>query len=562
MDNSAIASKFSQLAKLMDIHGENSFKIKNYSNAAYQIERLETAFKEMQPAQISSVKGIGEATAKKIIELLQTGRLTALEQYIENTPAGVYEMLNIKGIGAKKINIIWKEMEIETVGELLYACNENRLTRYKGFGQKTQQNVKESIEFYVSKLGFFLYRDAIPFVGTLLQLLTKKFPDDHFFVAGDFRRQLETIEALEFVTDADAVSLRTFIEAQAGIHYAGDDAEWQKYHMENGPAFTIYFTQSAGIGTKLFQKTGSQAFLDAFSKKFFGGQLPETNNEINLFENAGISYIEPYLREDELIIERAVNKSIPQAIKTEDIKGIIHSHSTWSDGEYTLEQMAKAAIDNGFEYLVITDHSRSAGYAEGLHIEKVLLQHQEIEWLNKQLAPFKIFKSIESDILNDGSLDYPDDILNRFDLVIASIHSNLKMPANKATARLLKAIENPYTTILGHMTGRLLLSRPGYPVDYKTIIDACAANRVVIELNANPRRLDMDWRWLRYTEEKNVLISINPDAHFIEKFADVHYGVLAAQKGLLTANRNLSSFSLPQFEAYIRQRKEWSLDRV
>ncbi|OZA62654.1 MAG: histidinol-phosphatase, partial [Sphingobacteriia bacterium 39-39-8] len=232
-----------------------------------------------------------------------------------------------------------------------------------------------------------------------------------------------------------------------------------------------------------------------------------------------------------------------------------HSHSTWSDGGNSLTEMAKAAIEKGMQYLVISDHSKSAFYANGLSIERVAAQHKEIDQINQQFAPFKIFKSIESDILNDGSLDYPDEILSSFDLIIASVHSNLKMTEEKANARLLKAIENKYTSILGHMTGRLLLSRAGYPINHELIIDACAANNVVIELNAHPRRLDIDWRWIEKALKKNVLISINPDAHTIDGFEDCKYGVLVAQKAGLSKNQNLSSFSLSQFEQFVQKQQ-------
>jgi len=242
-------------------------------------------------------------------------------------------------------------------------------------------------------------------------------------------------------------------------------------------------------------------------------------------------------------------------IQPGDIRGIIHSHSQWSDGVHTVEDMAKACIDQGYEYLVISDHSKSAAYANGLTEERIREQHRYIDELNEKFKPFKIFKSIECDILGDGALDYSNNVLSTFDLVIASVHSNLKMTEDKAMMRLLNAIRNPYTTILGHMTGRLLLSRPGYPVDHVTIIDACLENQVVIELNAHPRRLDMDWRWIDYAIEKGVLISIDPDAHSIDGY-DCRYGVLAAQKGGLTKQFNLSSYSLQQFEEYILNRKK------
>jgi DNA polymerase (family 10) len=244
-------------------------------------------------------------------------------------------------------------------------------------------------------------------------------------------------------------------------------------------------------------------------------------------------------------------------IQPGEVKGVIHCHSTYSDGAATLEQMALGTRDKGYEYLVISDHSQAAQYAQGLYPDKILKQHAEIEVLNAQLHPFKIFRSIEADILSDGNLDYTPEVLSSFDLVIASVHSNLNMNQDKAMMRLLKAIENPFTTILGHMTGRLLLKRGGYPIDHQTIIDACVANHVVIEINANPRRLDLDWRWLEYALEKGALLSINPDAHSIRGIDDIRYGVLVAQKGGVTAQHNLSSYSLPDFEAFLKntQRK-------
>jgi DNA polymerase (family 10) len=286
-------------------------------------------------------------------------------------------------------------------------------------------------------------------------------------------------------------------------------------------------------------------------------QLPNFNaqaafpSESAIFEQVQIPFIHSAQREDPAIIEHAKTKGLNAVIQSSDIKGIIHSHSTWSDGLHTIEQMAVAAKAQGLEYLVISDHSKSAFYANGLQEDRIRAQHKEIDLLNKKLAPFVIFKSIESDILNDGSLDYPDEILALFDLVIASVHSNLKMTEEKAMMRLMNAIENPYTSILGHATGRLLLSRKGYPINHEAIIKACAANDVVIELNAHPRRLDMDWRYIGQAMQEDVLISINPDAHAIDGFEDCNYGVLVAQKAGLTAAQNLSSFSLAEMMEFI-----------
>jgi DNA polymerase (family 10) len=285
-------------------------------------------------------------------------------------------------------------------------------------------------------------------------------------------------------------------------------------------------------------------------------EFQNLQTEEEVFKRAGLQYIPPYLRESGNILEAAREKKIPELIQPADIKGIIHCHSNWSDGSNTLDELAAACVQEGYEYLVISDHSKSAFYAQGLNEGKIKAQHQFIEELNSKLAPFKIFKSIESDILNDGNLDYSNAILSTFDLVIASVHSNLKMNEEKAMLRLMNAIENPYTTILGHMTGRLLLSRKGYPVDHKKIIDACAIHNVAIEINANPSRLDVSWKWLDYAKAKNVLVSINPDAHAIEQFSNTRYGVLVAQKGMITAKDNLSSFGLSEFETFLKKNKE------
>jgi DNA polymerase (family 10) len=261
------------------------------------------------------------------------------------------------------------------------------------------------------------------------------------------------------------------------------------------------------------------------------------------------------LREGLFELEKATTHTLPKLIELADLKGILHNHSTYSDGLNTLEEMAVYAKQLGYEYLGMCDHSKSASYAGGLKVEDIILQHNDIDKLNKQLFPFKIFKGIESDILGNGDLDYEEDVLKSFDFIVASIHSNLKMDEEKATQRLLKAIENPYTTILGHPTGRLLLGRPGYPIDHKKIIDACAANNVVIELNAHPYRLDIDWRWIPYCLEKGVMISINPDAHQLKGYHDMYYGTLAARKGLLTKDNCLNAMNLNTFENYLETKK-------
>ncbi len=555
MDNYKIADSFSLLAKLMDIHGENSFKSKSYSSAAFAIENLTAQLAEIPAEKIASLKGIGASSAQKISELLASGELKVLEELIKKTPPGVLEMLNIKGIGPKKIHTIWKEMEIESVGELLYACKENRLKLYKGFGEKTQQNVIDTIEFYFKNKDSHLYAQVALIVPHIKSFIETVFPKKQTAVTGSFKRQLEVIDELEFLIEAGEKEIENAMTTVDDFTLKEKAENNFTFSTSAGVDVKLYWTDAAHFTEYLIQTSSSPSFNDAF-KIAVKTPILHATDEQAYFDTAGISFIPSCLREGPGIVEMAKKGQVPRIILPTDIKAIIHCHSNWSDGSNTIEQMAAAAMERGLEYLVLSDHSKSAFYAQGLSEEKIREQHLYIDELNEKLKPFRIFKSIESDILNDGNLDYSNDVLATFDLVIASVHSNLKMTEEKAMMRLLKAIENPYTTILGHMTGRLLLSRPGYPVDHTKIIDACAANQVVIELNAHPSRLDIDWRHIQYALEKNVLISIDPDSHHTDGLDDTMYGVLVAQKAMLTREKNLSSFSLNEFENYISNRRK------
>lgn len=555
MDNYQIADCFSLLAKLMDIHSENSFKAKSYAVAAFTIEKLPMQLCDMPIEKLSAIKGIGESTGKKIIELLSTGELQILNEMVEKTPAGVMEMLKIKGIGPKKIATIWKEMEIESIGELLYACEENRLKLYKGFGEKTQQNVSDTIQFYLKSKGSFLYAQVEMMAQTVKSFFIKLFSENKIAFTGAFTRQLEIITLLEIVVDDSIDNIENKISTVDDFTLVEKNENDLLYRSEIGLHFRLHGCDSACMMKQIFLNNCAEEFAEEFQKLFPFVDYSICKKEEDVFQQVGLHFIPACQRETVTLIEKARVAALPSLLDPKDIKGIIHSHSNWSDGSNTIEEMAKGAIAKGLEYLVISDHSKSAFYANGLDEERIKAQHLYIDELNLQLAPFRIFKSIESDILNDGSLDYSNSVLSTFDLIIASVHSNLKMTEEKAMMRLIKAIENPYTTILGHMTGRLLLSRKGYPVDHQKIIDACAANQVVIELNAHPSRLDIDWRHIDYALSKNVLISIDPDAHSIDGFNDIRYGVLCAQKALMSKQNNLSSFSVNEFESYIAARK-------
>jgi len=549
MDNYFIADQFSLLSKLMDIHGENSFKSKSYSIAAFNIEKMPVQLADIGPEKIFTLKGIGDSTGKKILEIINRGTFKQLEDIIQKTPPGVLEMLSIKGIGPKKIAVIWKEMEIESPGELLYACNENRLSRYKGFGQKTQESIQTAITFYMQHQGSHLYAQIEAYAYELDKIFKKAFPKEKFGITGQIKMQSLVVDKLEWVTSVPVKKLQEFFKEH---NYTEEEVFTGSIQYRSPEKVLLEFYSRADdvFNSTLFETSSSEEFLNEWNRIYRKDSSVYSSVE-EIFSSKKINYIPSFLREKSSVIERAKKQSFNDLIQPGDIKAIIHSHSDWSDGSNTIEQMANACIKKGFEYMVISDHSKSAAYANGLQEERVKHQHLYIDELNNKLAPFRIFKSIESDILGDGSLDYSDNILSTFDLVIASVHSNIKMQEDKAMMRLLNAIRNPYTTILGHMTARLLLSRPGYPVDHKKIIEACAKHKVVIEINANPRRLDMDWYWVDYALDKGVLVSVNPDAHDVAEFDNCKYGVLAAQKGGVRKENNLSSFSLKEFEKFI-----------
>lgn len=553
MDNYAIADQLSLLAKLMDIHGENSFKSKSYASAAFAIEKLPQELASLPHQKIFQIRGIGESVGKKVIEIIENGELELLKEYISKTPEGVLEMMNIKGLGPKKINVLWKEMRLDSIDALREACMENRIADKKGFGEKTQQNILASIQFQKANAGKYLYARVEAFAEAFTAKLKDKFPDHKMELTGSFLRQLEIIESVEWVTTVPGDDLKNYL-INDQVQLVTDRDGLLIVSAEGTILLHFHLTTEKNFCRLLFETAGSAEFLDEWNKTEKNKDEPA--NEETIFTQAGLPFLPPYLRETKEILAKAKDINIKEIVQTSDIKGLIHSHSNWSDGGHTIEDMAAELIRLGFEYLVLSDHSKAAFYANGLTEQRIREQHRYIDELNSKLAPFKIFKSIECDILNDGSLDYENKVLSSFDLVITSVHSNLEMNEEKAMKRLLGAITNPYTTILGHMTGRLLLRRKGYPVDHKMIIDACADHNVVIEINASPSRLDMDWRWIDYAMQKGLILSINPDAHTTDEFHNIKYGVLVAQKGALPKQKNLSSYSLKEFEEFLQKTRK------
>ncbi|NOT35996.1 MAG: DNA polymerase/3'-5' exonuclease PolX [Saprospiraceae bacterium] len=539
MTNKEIGELFGELASLMELHGDNEFKIRAYSSAYLTIKKLDIPLLEKSKEELSKLTVISKAVAEKIVELSSTGKIEALEELRHKTPEGIRAMFKIKGVGPKKVKVFWKEMNLESIGELHYACKENRLILYKGFGPKIQEDIIKNIEYLQSNEGSFLYAKLKLISDELLLELKSINPKLTIQETGELRRCMPILQKIEFLVDNSTVTFseKFSIESETTTTIKGK-------FLDNFP-FEFTICNPKEFHTQLLISTGGS---DAFKKFIHIDKVKDIHSEEEYFNSAKLPYIPAECRDIDDYNDFDNNKLVIDS----DILGVIHNHSTYSDGMYDIQTMAQECIRLGYKYLVISDHSKTAAYANGLPIERVEMQWREIDELNKKLHPFKIYKSIESDILSDGSLDYPEDILKGFDLVIASIHSNLNMDEEKAMMRLMNAIENPYTKVLGHLTGRLLLSRRGYPVNHKKIIDACSANNVSIEINANPVRLDMDYTWVPYAMKKEVMISINPDAHNLKGIQDIKYGVIAARKGGLTRDYCLNTLSQEDFNGWLK----------
>jgi DNA polymerase (family 10) len=478
------------------------------------------------------------------------------------------ELLGIKGIGPKKVRALWREAGIESPEQLREAAEAGLVAKLKGFGAKTQETLLAALEFTDQSAGKLLFSQAEQLANDLAERLRQVEGVGQFAVTGEVRRALEIVETVEILVAAtDPAPIHTLLNAapglQADVQRSGPWA-WRGQVVEGGVGIAVRIVAPDDFVNQLFISTGNEAHLST--------PLPAATaptpltlrqwakrerfaSEETLYEKAGLQYIVPELREGLGEIELAAERKIPRLLEDSDLRGSVHNHSTYSDGNHTLRQMATFLRDAGYEYLGICDHSQAAHYANGLGPERVRQQQREIDELNQELAPFRIFKGIEADILGDGSLDYDAELRESFDFIVASIHSNLKMDEARATERLLRAIANPHCTMLGHPTGRLLLRRAGYPIDFKAVIDACAEHEVIIEINANPWRLDLDWRWVRYAISQGVQLSINPDAHHTNGYADMRYGVLAGRKGMLTKEMTFNTKTVDEAAAYFAARK-------
>ncbi|NOQ96552.1 MAG: DNA polymerase/3'-5' exonuclease PolX [Calditrichae bacterium] len=573
VDKSIIIQKLDEMAVLMELKGENPFKIRAFSNASRILQGISDDISQLiENGQLTEIKGIGKGIANFINEIDQSGEPEELQNLKEEIPSGLLVLLRIPGMGAKKVKVVWEKLNIQTIGELEYACKENRLVDLDGFGEKTQQKILNGIDLLKRYSDRHLLSEVLDGARELHEII-KNFPGlIRSEIAGSLRRSKETVKDIDFVAAADVrnhdniLDAFTHLDQVERISSKGDKKS--SVILKNGITAELRIVSDEEFPFSLHHTTGSKEHNVAMqeqAKKMnlklneYGlfeenGRKIGCKTETEIFETLGLSYISPELRENHGEIEAGLNKKIPKLIEIPDIKGVIHTHSTYSDGLHSIKELADAAHLLGYKYLVISDHSKYAIYANGLSEERIIQQFQEIDELNQSFEDFQILKSIECDILSDGSLDYTAEVLAGFDLVICSIHSRFQMTESEATKRLLKAMENPYTTIIGHPTGRLLLAREGYPVNMRTIITAASNLNIAIELNANPHRLDIDWRWLKFAREKGVKISINPDAHRVEGIQDIRYGVGIARKGWLTASDVLNCLSAEQVIQFAKAR--------
>ncbi|OUJ75428.1 DNA polymerase/3'-5' exonuclease PolX [Hymenobacter crusticola] len=568
MDNRALIRAFRLAASLLELHDENPFKIRAYEGTAAALERLEFPVAEIERTGLPDRTGLSKTAAARVAELLDTGSFDELTRLLSITPPGVVEMLNIKGIGPKKIRALWRELGIESPDALRDAAEQDRVSKLKGFGKKTQDAILQALEFSQESRGKLLYPQAEELGNDLAARLQETLFTDQVAVVGEVRRRLEVIETVCLVAATSqpwkAQEMLNGLDGLTADPTRSGPFAWRGAATASGVKVEVYLVKKEDYTNQLFLLTGAEAHLTELIPDALPGQPSSLRQvvkreqfyqETAIYQKAGLQYVEPELREGlgEIVLAKA--QKLPKLLEDSDLRGSLHNHSTYSDGSHTLRQMAEFLRDNGYEYLGICDHSQAAHYANGLNPDRVRQQQREIEQLNQELAPFRIFKGIESDILGDGALDYAPDVLASFDFIVASVHSNLKMDEQRATNRLLRAIENPYTTMLGHPTGRLLLRREGYPINYKAVIDACAQHNVIIEINANPWRLDLDWRWVRYALDQGVKLSINPDAHHTNGYADMRYGVMMGRKGGLTKEMTFNALSGDEMATYFAERK-------
>lgn len=575
MDKKEIIKILEEIGRLLEIKGENPFKARAYYNAARQIEVLQEDLKKLvEENRLRELKGVGEALAQKISTLVTTGHLSYYEKLKASVPEGLLEMLNIPGMGPKKIKTVYEKLGITTIGELEYACLENRLRDLPGFGLKTQEKILKGIELRKKYKERFHLPVGLEEANRLKDYLSKLTEIKQIEIAGSLRRKKETVKDIDLLI-ACALQDREkiadyFVKYPQVDSVTGQGQTKVSVVLKSGLACDLRMVEAAQFPFALQYFTGSAEHNTALrhrAKKFHFtlneyGLFPEQKeesieckNERDIYKTLGLSYIPPELRENFGEIEAAEQGTLPDLVEAKDLKGLFHIHTTYSDGANTIEEMARRAIQMGFEFIGICDHSKSAYYANGLTEDRVKQQHEEIDRLNEKLAPFTILKGIEVDILPEGTLDYDDQTLATFDFVVASVHSSFNLPEDEMTERICKALSHPLVNMLGHPTGRLLLGREPYALKMEKILETAAQFGKIIEINANPYRLDLDWREGIKAKKMGIKTAINPDAHSLEGLSDFQYGLFVARKAWYSKEEVLNTFSIDRVKAFFKDQR-------
>lgn len=554
MTNKSVARHLKLTADLVELTGGNPFRARAFASGARAVERLEEPVEALAAdGTLVGVQGIGKGLAAEIEELVTTGTMAVTESLLQSLPPGLPEVLRVKGLGVKKVRTLWQEAGVTSIEDLEAAAVTGRLAELPGFGAKTVQNILVAVEQLKAYRGKAHLRDA--FAETLAVREALRTAGLRADLAGPVRRQCNVVDRADVVAAATAEAAAAALADLLGERLE-TGADRIEARLPLGLPLTVWLAEDAAYGRVLWERTGPDAHVAAVVDAH--GMPNDVAEEDAVYQNAGLSPIPPPLRDDPHWLTAAASGPLPTLLRTADLQGTIHNHTTASDGAHTLREMCDAARTRGLGYFGVCDHSRSLQIAHGLSIPEVERQIEAVEQLNADYqaegVDFRVFSGSEVDILADGSMDYPDEVLARLDIVVASVHQGFKMTEEEATARVVRAVSNPHVDVLGHPTGRLLLRREGYPLDHEAVLDACAEHGVAVELNANPWRLDVDWRWVRAATERGVLVSINPDAHSTDGLDDVTWGVASAQKGGLTASQSLTSKSADDFAAWLEAR--------
>lgn len=572
MDKKAVAQVLEQIAAFLELKSENPFRIRAFRTAARAIISFPGDLRQsLEDGTLASAKGIGPATLQIVRELVGTGRASMLEELREQIPPGLVEMLEISGLGVAKIRQIHEVLGIDSLPDLEAAALDGRLAKLPRFGPRTSENILKAIAFLRQASAYRLSHHAADEAEGLRAALGRLPGVTNAIIAGDVRRRSEVVRDLVIVLIAEASPAELFrrLSQLPGVHeFAGQDERRLTLRFAGGASAQIVATTPVNVGAVLVQATGSEGHLRelaawAADKGFAlnaaalwrGSQFVATPDEETFYQALGLSFIPPELREGRGEVAAAAQGDLPRLVDQRDVKGFLHCHTRYSDGSNTVEELATACKGAGYDYLGVTDHSQAAAYAGGLQPDDLARQADEIDEVNARLEGFRVLKGVEADILQDGRIDYDERVLERLDFVIASVHSRFNMGEKEMTARMLTAMDNPYLTIIGHPTGRLLLSRDPYPIDLDAVIDKAAATGVALEINADPHRLDLDWRVLRQARDRGVAISIGADAHSVAGLGYVEYGIGMARKGWLRPDDILNARPVGEFVAYARRRR-------